>query len=163
MAKKETILKELNYLSKKNGGMLMPPEVVEYAKNKSTALHSCFTWDDTRAAQQWRFHQARMLIRVMVMVLPNDDGTEFRAFVSLKDDRYSHLGYRAMVSILQDEDLTAQMLEEALEEAAIWREKYKELKQLVGIFEEMDKVIVRRKIPIRQLVLRKDSRIAARA
>jgi len=163
MTKKEAVKKELDEISKKNGGMLLPAIIVEYAKNRKTVLHSCFTWDDTEAAQQWRLHQARMLIRVIVTVLPNDDETEFRAFVSLKNDRYSHLGYRPMISVLEDEDLKNQMLEEALVEMIVFKEKYKNLRELVGVFDEMEKIIVTKKVRTRPLNERKDSRVSARA
>ena len=142
MTKKEAFLKELNIISKKNDGMLRPIDVVEFAKNQKTALHGCFTWNNSEAAEQWRLHQARMLIRVTVTILSNDDETEYRAFVSMKDDRYSHLGYRPMISVLEDEELRETMLEEALEEMQIFKEKYKSLKELALVFEEMDRAFV---------------------
>jgi len=145
MTRKEAVLKELNTITQKHDGMLRPVDVVEFAKNERTVLHSCFTWNNTEAAEQWRIHQARMLIRVTVAVFQDDDETEYRAFVSLKDDRYGHLGYRPMISILGDGDLTEKMLEEALEEMATFKEKYKQLHELVAVFAEIDKVKMERR------------------
>jgi hypothetical protein len=44
-------------------GRLTPVEVLEYAKNPDTALHSQFEWDDTVASNRYRLDQARYYIR----------------------------------------------------------------------------------------------------
>lgn len=135
MKKKERIKLELNKIAQRDG-MLNPHNVVRFAENPKTALHSCFTWDDTKAAENWRLHQARMLIRVVVNVIPFDgEENEYRAFVSLKEDRYGHIGYRPMVSVLNSADLREQMLAEVIEEMEVFKEKYKQFKELVEIFD----------------------------
>jgi hypothetical protein len=140
MNKKDAIKTELELISKKSG-TLNPHDVVVFAKNPKTILHSCFTWDDTEAAQQWRLHQARMIIRVVVNVISTeDDEKEYRMFVSLRADRQAGIGYRPLISILGDEELKVQMLEEAHEEMQLFKEKYKDLKELTEVFVAMDKV-----------------------
>jgi len=44
-------------------GKLTPEQVVNAAADESSALHSCFTWDDSEAAAKWRIEEARELIR----------------------------------------------------------------------------------------------------
>jgi hypothetical protein len=44
-------------------GKLTPEQVVNAAADESSALHSCFTWDDSEAAAKWRLDEAREIIR----------------------------------------------------------------------------------------------------
>lgn len=137
---KELIKSELETIAKRTG-TLNPHDVVKFAENPKTALHDCFTWDNTEAAKQWRVHQARMLIRVVVNVISLDDvDKEYRMFVSLKGDRHEGIGYRTLVSILNNEVLKEQMLHDALGEMQVFKSKYKDLKELCEVFEAIEKV-----------------------
>jgi hypothetical protein len=139
--KRDQYLAELREISSQNGGMLRPPDVIEFAKNPKTALHGCFTWDDTEAAHAWRLQQARQVIRVAVTVLPGEDPLKYRAFVSLKDDRYNDQGYRAMVDVMSDGHLRTTVLAEAMMEMQTFMSKYEGLKELAGVFEAMANVV----------------------
>lgn len=139
------VVSELKKIANANGGILRPDEVVEAARPVASPLHAQFEWDDTRAAQQHRLWQARMLIRVCVQVLPSADGDiEERVWVSLKRDRQT-TGYRPLVDVLSDEQLRDELLSEALETLEYWQEKYGRLEELAGVFREIRKVRAQRK------------------
>lgn len=134
------VLKELNSIARQNSGLLRAEDVVAFASDPETALHSRFEWDDTEAAAKYRLFQARNIIRVTVTMLPRAS-KEFRAFVSLKADRYqAGGGYRATAKVLSDPEKRAALLDEALQDLEVWRERYRELKALTPIFEAIDKV-----------------------
>ena len=59
----ETVYKEITAL----GDSFSPEQIVEAAKNEKSELHKCFTWDDTVAAENWRKHQARVLVAQLVV------------------------------------------------------------------------------------------------
>ncbi len=61
---------ELERLSIKYDG-LTPAKVVVAAKPKSSPLHQAFTWDDSEAARKMREHEARQLIRSVVIINPD--------------------------------------------------------------------------------------------
>jgi hypothetical protein len=44
-------------------GMLKPEAVVNAARDAANPLHPCFTWDDSKAAEKQRLHEARLLIK----------------------------------------------------------------------------------------------------
>lgn len=141
MATQKEVVTELKRLLRVGGGVLQPESVVEAARPADSPLHSRFEWNNSKAAQEYRIWQARMLIRVTVQVLDAKSGKTDRVFVSLKSDRYEERGgYRALVSVLSDEDLRRQLLLEALEEFSFFREKYGRLKELAAVFEAMKKV-----------------------
>jgi hypothetical protein len=72
---KEQIADELRIIRSRSA-LLEPEQIVEFARNPSTALHSKFTWDDSVAAHQHRLWQARQLIAVYIRVLDRGDGTK---------------------------------------------------------------------------------------
>ncbi len=53
-------------------GQITPDQVIEAAKNESSALHGFFIWDNSEAARLYRVDQARDLIRrVRIVVTTN--------------------------------------------------------------------------------------------
>lgn len=129
-------LKEIH----KKKGILNAEDVVHEAKPKSSPLHSKFTWDDSVAGKLYRIHQARNLIRVYYDVVQQHDNKEYNVFVSLKEDRYSGGGYRTLVDVMEDTDLRLKLLNDAKQDLAIFRNKYKMLTELASVFEAIDKL-----------------------
>jgi len=127
---------ELAQLAKQNG-LLRPEDVVKYASNPKTALHECFTWDDSEAAREYRLWQARQLIG-MVVTKENDGLKGVRFYVSLNQDRLvKGGGYRAIRSVLGNAKLRQALLAEALADMKRFERKYESLKELAGVFAAM--------------------------
>lgn len=133
--------KELEQIRKWNKGLLRPEDVVRFARNKRTALHSQFEWNNAKAGREYRLWQARELI-IHVRIIPHPDASEpIRAYVSLKDDRTKKGGgYRASVEVLGHKVSRAVLLKEALEELRHFKQKYRELMELAPVFEAMEKI-----------------------
>lgn len=133
---------ELRRLAEEHGGELRPDVVVEAASAVDSPLHDWFEWDDSAAAQQWRLHQARMLIRAVVVYEPNLKGKLLpcRVFVSLTPDRVEGgAGYRLTTAVLSDAARRQQLLADALAEMKCFREKYRMLSELADVFVAMDR------------------------
>lgn len=140
--KDKKIIAELKSLSKKHKGILSPETVVDAARNPKSALHSKFEWDDSEAAHQYRLWQARNLLRVVVEIV--DDGkdkTPVNVFVSLTPDRNGATGgYRQVVDVVSDEALYETMLSDAVSELETFQKKYQRIKELFGVFSEIEKL-----------------------
>lgn len=135
--------KVIDRLLKKHGGLIPPEELVRDAAQPSHPFHKDFEWDDGEAAQNWRLHQARNILRVFVtMIGSNGDAKECRMFVSLSSDRERGGGYRATIDVLHNDKLRETMLEDARAELAIFRTKYAILNELAGVIREIDRVLV---------------------
>jgi hypothetical protein len=148
--KKDVYLKELQKISKSNGGLLLPENVVEKAKDIKNPLHSYFEWDDKKASDEYRLYQARNLIRVSVQYLSENPQEPYKVFVSMKEDRYNGGGYRELVSVMDSPRLRESLINEAAEEMQVFIDKYKHLKELAYIISEMNKVIPKiRKIDVK--------------
>ena len=112
-------------------GRLAPKRVVQWAKtHRSSALHACFQWDDTRAAAQFRLWQAReLIVSVEVVFL---DGKKRQVYVSPLVSRGAG-GYHRLVDVMDDEGLRAQFLAQALDELERVCAKYEDLCELAGV------------------------------
>jgi hypothetical protein len=67
----QKVAEELERIRIENGQQLRTKDVVVQASAEDSPLHPCFTWDDTAAAHKYRMHEARELIRSIV-VLKNE-------------------------------------------------------------------------------------------
>lgn len=132
---------ELEEIRAAHDGILHTEDIVEYARNPESALHGCFTWDDTKAAAEYRKWQARQVVQT-VYVKVEDDGRSKEAptYVSLTEDRQGRGGYRLMVDVLSDDELRGKLLKQALAEFDTWKQKYKQIKDLAAVFAERDKL-----------------------
>jgi hypothetical protein len=140
---REAVRSELELICQSHGGVLRPEDVVVFARNKRTALHSEFEWDDAKASAEYRLWQARTVIRVAVTVLPSPhaDQEPVRAYVSVASDRVRPGGgYRPLADVMTNDEMRSEMVIEALNEVKRWRRKYDRIRELVPIFRAIDKV-----------------------
>lgn len=136
----KTITEELQSIAKKHKGILRAEDVVLFAMDPETALHSQFDWEDTDAAHKWRLHQARNIIRVNVSILPHAE-KKFRTYVSLVSDRQQEGGgYRPTVNVLSNAEHRAALVDQAFDDLERWKEKYRELTEFAAVFEAMESV-----------------------
>lgn len=141
--KHNPVIIELKRIAKEHGGILRPETVVEEARPKSSPLHKRFTWDNNKAAHEYRIWQARQLIRVVVEPIAGAKGRH-EVFVSLTSDRKDS-GYRVMTEVLSDAQMRRQMLEDALRELDIFQLKYSRLRELSAVFAVIRKIRIRKR------------------
>jgi hypothetical protein len=135
------LAQELQRIALKHQGQLLPSDIVEAARPKSSPLHSRFEWDDGEAAEQYRLWQARQLIRVLVTVEKNGSKSyRVRLYTSLGTDRKSGGGYRLLRVVLRSKRLRGELLKDALRDMRVFEEKYRGLKELSDVFEAMHDV-----------------------
>lgn len=135
---------ELDAIADAHGGKLFPHDVVNAARNPNSVLHGCFEWDDSVAAEEYRLHQARKLIRVQTTMLPHH-AKPVHAFVSLTTDRAEDGGYLPIQSILSNENLLIQMKADAARELEIFTRKFHSIDDLQPLIAEAKKFIQRQK------------------
>ena len=103
-------------------GRLTPRVVVDAARAPTSALHPCFEWDDLRAAQLHREHQARHVLASIRLVPARTDLREgpqlVRVFVSLVEDvdGEKQRAYVPMARVVADQGLVTQAIEQAAAE-----------------------------------------------
>lgn len=110
--------------------VVVPEDIVEFARDERTALHRYFEWDDTAAAREYRIEQARRVLRMAVTVV-SAGNKPVRALVSLSSDGG---GYRPLHLVLADPHQRGVLLEDALQSLNRFREKYERLRELAELW-----------------------------
>jgi len=135
-----TFRQELELIRTRHHGVLRPQNVVDFARNRRTALHSKFCWDNTEAGKKYRLWQARQLISITITV-ETPDVPSHRVYVSMRRDRQlPDGGYRSTVEVLSEDESRRQLLNEAMAEFQSMKRRYGHLKELVEIFAAIDRL-----------------------
>lgn len=77
-------------------GKITPDLVVDEARDEASEMHPYFTWDDSKAAHEYRLNEARHLTRNIVAVSYNADNTKdanYRPFTHLGKNIVETPGY----------------------------------------------------------------------
>ena len=130
----ETVYKEITAL----GDSFSPEQIVEAAREESTELHKCFTWDDTVAAESWRRHQARMLVAQLVVKTETADKEPVAVRVIASTATRNE--YKPVVKLIEAEQGYADLLARAINELKAFQQKYKAIAELREIFAAIDEL-----------------------
>lgn len=129
-------------LSSANGAVTAET-VVSEARRPTSPIHRYFEWDDDKAAMQHRLVQARHLlrsVRIVVRKVGSDEPiTIRRAFVRVEND--DGTVFLPAVKALSNAKYRAQILARALGELKDWQDRYRDLKELAGLFEAIDEAL----------------------
>lgn len=123
--------------AKSRDGVLHVMNVYRWAKSHpQSAIAKQVEWDRNKAAFQYQLWQIRKLITLHIV---SEDGTP--QMVSLTIDRTQPGGgYRSISDVLENKELSAIMLQDALNDLERIRERYKLVKALTSVWAELDKV-----------------------
>lgn len=135
----EQMLAELDAIYSREQA-LRPEAVVEHARNKKSALHGHFEWNDKAAATAYRLRQAGDIIRAVVTVEVDDEGKskrEFRALVSVNvedvSDEEPTKTYVRTEDALAVPGLRSQVLAEASRDVDVFQRKWAHLTELAEV------------------------------
>lgn len=111
--------KELDRIAKQHRGRLTAEFVLEAARNPESPLHDYFLWDQEKAAEKWRRHQAAELItsyRIEFKVTPDTPPVQVTKYVNVVTDRARNLRHHVSVhEVMSDDDFTRQVIERWIE------------------------------------------------
>lgn len=116
------------------GDEATPHQIVDKAKDKSTELHKCFTWDNKVAAEKWRLQEARNIVGCLVFTRTEEqqDKPEIRFFH--KNDGG---GYKPSTYVFTHAEEHEKLLQCAMAELAAFKRKYKNLTELDWLLEQL--------------------------
>lgn len=127
-------------------GSVTPQAVVEDARPEDSLLHPVFEWDDQKAAEAYRIHQAGNFIRCIVVVPEKNDVVKepVKLFINTKptDDGQKRAGtYINVHSAMENPASRSVILSNAKHEMLLFRKKYSQLKELSLVFMAIDKAL----------------------
>ena len=115
------------------GLSVRPEEIVDKARDESTELHKCFEWDDTKAAERYRLHQARQIVCHLIVKEVDNAPQKQEVRFFYKTDNTE--GYKPVEYIMRNENEYQKLLERALSELLAFQKKYSTLKELDGLWD----------------------------
>lgn len=131
----QTAGEELARICAKNDG-LRPEDIVDESRPASAPLHPCFEWDDPTAAELYRQHQARGIVRCITTTVDASDGpVETRAFV-----RAERPAYQPIQAVINTVDEMTALFDRAKDELFSFRRKYENLAKLDPVFKAIDEL-----------------------
>lgn len=103
----EKVAKELEMLEEKT-----PEKALELAKDEKTELHKCVTWDEKTAAEKYRLHEIRAVIRSVVIIEDKSETEEisYRAFEYVKTKENKNKEFINTVEALSNDEFKKQIL-----------------------------------------------------
>lgn len=126
-----TLRQELQNIYEQNQ-KLTPALVVDAARDPDHALHGRFEWDDEKAGEKFRLHQARQLIRsVRIRVLDEEDpGKNFdvRAYQMVRTSDGT-TSYQPSAAVAQDAFASRLILAHMEREWRALRDRYEHFRE----------------------------------
>ena len=120
-------------------GRLTAKDLVDVSRPEDAPLHKEFEWDDHKAAEMFRQKQAQNII-VNLVAIEAEEQKPTRAFFNVTFDNVKPGSYEETVVIMSDKTKREKLLEIARQELKTFKNKYQELKELSGVFAEIDKL-----------------------
>lgn len=134
----QTVAKEIMSI----GESASAEQIVEKAKDKKTELHKCFEWDDSKAAEMWRVHQARVLtsnLIVETLDMQDDESPKAPIRFFVKVEKTS--GYKPIENVYKNISEHEALLNQALAELRTFQRKYSRLQELSEIFDAITSLV----------------------
>ncbi len=134
---------ELEKIRAASNGALVPSAVVKCASNRKNVLHPLFEWDDRQAATAFRKHQARMIIRGLVIHMDSEEDLPPTGYVNvvIETDEGSEQYYTTAIDAVNNDVTRIYILAQALRSANYFRTKYRHLEELSAIINQMDIIL----------------------
>lgn len=141
MNKRDKVFEELLSLDARHGGLRVK-HMEEFARDRDTAMHSHFTWNDKVAGLQWRYEEARTLVRSFCFVVEHKDGPiDLPVFVSDKQ----HGGYHLLEKVAKSKTLSAGLIEQWEIESEAYIKRWERLKIALPLLQRMKQTVAKSK------------------
>ena len=119
------------------GEEVTPEQVLKKAKDTSTELNKCFNWDDADCAYRYRLYQARQIMGNLIVITRPDSNDEKKEPVQfrllMKNETHQGSGYKQVLTMIRDEDEYQKLLNQAMAELKVFKQKYSCLSELSEI------------------------------
>ena len=125
---------------------LTPQTLLDASRKKSAPLHDVFEWNDKKAAERYRLHQAGHIIRCLVVVNEEDKKEEIKLFhpvIVHTEDSEMKREYHSVGVIVENSNWYEEVKKNAFRELAAFQKKYDQLAddaQIRKIFDVIDMI-----------------------
>ena len=133
-ANAEKVYSDINQIEEKT-----PQNLVDYAEeHPDCELYKCFTWDDRKAANEYRKTEARQVLRLLVY---KEDTEEDEAPTMIRVLQNVEQEYKPVKLIVKNNDEYQTLLKRAKAELAAFRLRYKQIAELETVLDAIDEIL----------------------
>lgn len=133
-ANAEKVYSDINQIEEKT-----PQNLVDYAEeHPDCELYKCFTWDDRKAANEYRKTEARQVLRLLVY---KEDTEEDEAPTTIRVLQNVEQEYKPVKLIVKNNDEYKSLLKRAKAELASFRLRYKQIAELETVLDAIDEIL----------------------
>lgn len=122
---------------------LTAQDLVDVSRPETAPLHSQFEWDDGIAGEEWRKHQARHIINMLI--IRTEKAEPIRAFFKIDTSKGCNK-YESIKTIVNTPDKHQMLIDQAFRELQAFRAKYSALKELGPVWRGLDEASVQCRI-----------------
>ena len=113
--------------------------LVDVAKDKNSALHHWFVWDDSKAGHEWRLQQARVLINTIKIKVGTKMIYAYENISIKTSDNKNERLYKPVKEILDNTLYRKQVVQTALKGILFWKQKYQEYAEFSLVVDAIEK------------------------
>lgn len=133
-ANAEKVYSDINQIEEKT-----PQNLVDYAEeHPDCELYKCFTWDDRKAANEYRKSEARQVLRLLVYT---EDTEEDEEPIQIRVLQNVEQEYKPVKLIVKNNDEYKSLLKRAKAELAAFRLRYKQIAELETVLDAIDEIL----------------------
>ncbi len=120
---------------------LSAPTLLEESRPKKAVLHNEFTWDDSKAAEQWRLEEAGNIIRSVQVVYEHGPSEPQRAYVIEERPADSSATYAPVHEVLERQSSKDRLILELLADLQAFRRRFVLVSDLSHVVPVLDSLI----------------------
>lgn len=117
-----------------------PARLVDESRPEDSPTHQLFEWDDSRAGEQWRVHQARQVIaRIQVVTPAGKPAPRFVHVQEIREDGTILNGYQRTYKAMRGDNKQA-VLMDAVRQLKGLQTRYEGLSDLAPVWDAIERV-----------------------
>lgn len=139
----QTVGETLERIERRDG-TITREAFLEESRPEGSPTHACFEWDDSVAAEKYRLNQSSAVIRDIKVTIVSESAEPVKtaAFVNIMPNPTAQEAqYQSVDVAVSDTDTRKTVLQNALDDLIKLRIKYRDLTELAGIFDAIEKAI----------------------
>lgn len=135
---------ELQRIYVKHQG-LKPADVVQESKPAKAPLHPCFEWNDSKAATEFRLHQARNIINIVQVTTTDTRGRKSTVPVFINvheptEENAHQRTYQPIEVAMNDPETRRTIIEACLNKLLMVRDNYRNLLEFNKVWSAIDEL-----------------------
>ncbi len=123
-------------------GFVERDAVVAAAEDAKSPLHTCFEWDDERAAKMQRHRHAKNLVQNLV-IKKRGSSAKIKAFVFVNPKAHSKRVIMTLERAMKIPTMREQVVQQAYRELRKWADRYSAYAELKDVRETLIKALER--------------------